>query len=752
VNHLRLRTKLGLVVGILVLCVLAVALVGYLELGAVNRELSHLVEVTAKKTSLAADLRSDVQKTRRMEFRTVLTLDDGESANYARNSRDLAKQVVTMYTELSALVDPSPSSDERKALATFDQAWQVYHENQDTTLKLALENTNVKSHQLTTGELGRRISEIDDTCTAWLRQLDRALAEAPAPGDTNRPAAEKIRPAIQRLQAIALDLHRQINQNVFNTTDEEMDRLDEHLATRLKEAEAKLAELTAQGDAQDLPRLDALTAAWRAVPSLFAQIQKLLRVNSNSRSVKLAESSNDELDTCMTALVELSDNLRKQMLDAVTNAGATSRFAQWLMICVPLVGIAISLVLTFLLTRSVVGSMADGVALSEAMVGGDLTRRLNLLQRDEVGILGRALDHVAAVFGKVVGEIRAMSQSIGGAASDLSSVSHQVLAQSEEMTAQAGQVAGSTEQMATNITTMAAAAEEMSMNVASISSASEEISVNVSTISDAAEATARNVTTVAAALQESTHAFESISHDARDGSQVANRALSLADGAGNTMKELERSASDIGKVTEAIKMIALQTNLLALNATIEATSAGEAGKGFAVVAHEIKELAHQSAQAAEDIARKIEGVQGSTRDAVDVIREVQQIIYTLNASSTRISESIDKQSVSAKTSAANLAEASQGVEHIARSIAEVAKGATDMSRNAGEAATAANDMSRNAGEAAKAVGDISANIHGVSQATRDNTTSAQLVNAAAQRLATIATQLQQLVGQFKIQD
>jgi methyl-accepting chemotaxis protein len=313
-------------------------------------------------------------------------------------------------------------------------------------------------------------------------------------------------------------------------------------------------------------------------------------------------------------------------------------------------------------------------------------------------------------------------------------------------------VASSTEQMTMNVTTMATAAEEMSMNVASISSASEQISVNVGTISCAAEATARNVTTVATALQDSTQAFEAISHDAREGSQVANRALSMADGASTTMKELERSAADIGKVTEAIKMIALQTNLLALNATIEATSAGEAGKGFAVVAHEIKELANQSAQAAEDIARKIEGVQSSTRDAVEVIREVQQIIFTLNAASTRISDSIDKQSLSAKTSAANLAEASQGVEHIARSIAEVAKGANDMSRNAGEAATAATDTARNASEAAKAVNDISANIHGVSQATRDNTASAQQVNAAAQRLAAIANQLQQLVGQFKIQD
>ena len=212
---------------------------------------------------------------------------------------------------------------------------------------------------------------------------------------------------------------------------------------------------------------------------------------------------------------------------------------------------------------------------------------------------------------------------------------------------------------------------------------SEEVSVNVGTISTAAETTARNVVAVVGAIQESAHAFETIAHDAHEGSQIANRAMTMADGAGNTMKELDRSAADIGKVTEAIKMIALQTNLLALNATIEATSAGEAGKGFAVVAHEIKELANQSAQSAEEIARKIDGVQSSTRDAVEVIREVQQIIHALNASSMRISEAVEKQSVSAKASAETLGQASQGVEHIARSISEVAISTTVRSDASG---------------------------------------------------------------------
>ena len=749
-NDLRLRTKLSLIVGILVVCVLIIAVVGYRGLGKVRRELQQLVEVTTKKAILAANLRDDVASTRRAQFRAVISQDDVKSQEAVKLSRDAAKEVDATYAELSVLLDGRQFPDERKLLDSFHETWENYREALDACLRLSLENTNVKAHQLTTGELGNRIREIDETASAWLRRLDRVLAEMPAADDGRRITAERLRPAVSRVQVIALDVHRQINQNVFHTTDELMDRLDEQIAVHLKEMETRQAELAALVDAQDQSRLDALTASWRAVAVPLAQMQRLLRTNSNEQSANLAESSNDQINACMSALVTLQDRLRSQMFDTLNDVQTTTGWSRWLMILGPLVGIAVSTVLAFLLTRSIVQPITQSVALSETIARGDLTGRMNLTQRDEVGMLAGAMDRIAAAFGNVVGQIRSVSRNIGGSASELSAVSHQVFAQSEQMTAQAGQVASSTEQMATNITTMAAAAEEMSMNVASISSASEQISVNVGTISAAAETTARNVTTVAAALQESSQAFEAISHDTRDSSQVSDRAMGMADEAGNTMKELERSAADIGKVTETIKMIAMQTNLLALNATIEATSAGEAGKGFAVVAHEIKELANQSARAAEDIARKIEDVQSSTRDAVSVIREVQEIIYKLNASSTRISESMDRQNLSAKASADNLAEASHGVQHIAHSIAEVAKGANDMSRNAGEAATAANEMSRNASEAARAVGDISANIHGVSQATRDNTASAQLVNTAAQRLAAISTQLEQLVETFKI--
>ncbi|MCF6737761.1 methyl-accepting chemotaxis protein, partial [Blastococcus sp. KM273129] len=83
-----------------------------------------------------------------------------------------------------------------------------------------------------------------------------------------------------------------------------------------------------------------------------------------------------------------------------------------------------------------------------------------------------------------------------------------------------------------------------------------------------------------------------------------------------TVAKLGESSAEIGNVVKVITSIAEQTNLLALNATIEAARAGEAGKGFAVVANEVKELAQETAKATEDIARRVQAIQGDTTAAV----------------------------------------------------------------------------------------------------------------------------------------
>lgn len=107
--------------------------------------------------------------------------------------------------------------------------------------------------------------------------------------------------------------------------------------------------------------------------------------------------------------------------------------------------------------------------------------------------------------------------------------------------------------------------------------------------------------------------------------QVAiDEATKRVDGTMQTVSQLVTSAHKIGEITKLINSITSKTNLLALNATIEATRAGDAGKGFSVVANEVKVLAHQTAEATEEITQQINVIQditSTTESSVDGINQ-----------------------------------------------------------------------------------------------------------------------------------
>jgi len=148
--------------------------------------------------------------------------------------------------------------------------------------------------------------------------------------------------------------------------------------------------------------------------------------------------------------------------------------------------------------------------------------------------------------------------------------------------------------------------------------------------------------------------------------------------------------------------------LLALNATIEAARAGEAGKGFAVVANEVKELAKQTAQATEDISRKINAIQVDTKDAVAAIGGVSGVINQINNISATIAAAVEQQSATT------------------------------------------NEMTRNVSEAATGAGDIAVTIDGVTKTADSTLAQAQESQKAAQELVSIAMELSTLMRRFKI--
>jgi methyl-accepting chemotaxis protein len=392
-------------------------------------------------------------------------------------------------------------------------------------------------------------------------------------------------------------------------------------------------------------------------------------------------------------------------------------------IFIGLVGLFVMLFMVYFLFHRLVNRPVRRLTeMAASLRQGDFTQEVEVAGHNE-------LSHICARTNKVAEELSAMLQEIVTNGQTLATAASQLSSLSKEMSSSADETSGKSN-------TVASAAEEMSANINAIASASEEMSSNIQDISSTSEEMSRNVDTVASSIEEMSTALTQVTKNAREGSDVAGKAADMSGSALETMNVLGTAAKDIGEVTNLIKRIAEQTNLLALNATIEAASAGDAGKGFAVVANEIKELANQSAQAAGDIAKRIEGAQKHTEEAVKVIGNISDIINKMNETSLVITESVEQQKIVASEIASNVHQASTGTNNIAASMAEIAKGTHDMAKSAGEAATSVNE--------------VSSNIHDVSKAASDSNAAAQQVSISANQLAKMADQIQNMVSRFKV--
>lgn len=139
--------------------------------------------------------------------------------------------------------------------------------------------------------------------------------------------------------------------------------------------------------------------------------------------------------------------------------------------------------------------------------------------------------------------------------------------------------------------------------------------------------------------------------------------------------ERARSATQI---VDTIADIADQTKVLALNATLEAARAGKTGRGFQVVADEVRALARQTSEAAEQVRVIVTGIHQEVGASVDDVRELDMATEKINQAVASISSSIEEQSVTTQEIADTMVRSASELSHAAENVKSTSKAAADV--------------------------------------------------------------------------
>jgi methyl-accepting chemotaxis protein len=347
-----------------------------------------------------------------------------------------------------------------------------------------------------------------------------------------------------------------------------------------------------------------------------------------------------------------------------------------------------------LIAGTIAAPLSRSVTFAEKVADGDFRDTLAIEQKDEVGLLAKAINMLVGKTGSILMEINMGVDTLSSASSELSSASKQMSTSATETSGRAKSVA--------------TAAEEMSANMDSVAAAIEEATANVSLVASSAD--------------ELTSAVNEISENTGKASVITAEAVNDVQSASEKVAELGRAADEIGQVTETITEISDQTNLLALNATIEAARAGEAGKGFAVVANEIKDLAKQTAEATSEIKEKISSIQNSTKGTVDQISQISLVINEINTIVSTIAAAVEEQTATTGEIATNMTQASQGLQEVSENVAQSSAVSAEIAKD----------------------------ISGVNQATEEMNDSSRLVINSVEKLSKLSTELHEMSRKFKV--
>jgi methyl-accepting chemotaxis protein I, serine sensor receptor len=279
------------------------------------------------------------------------------------------------------------------------------------------------------------------------------------------------------------------------------------------------------------------------------------------------------------------------------------------------VGVLASAYSWYSLRRAIARPLESALAHFDLIAAGDLTHRVEVTSRDEMGQLMTGLAKMRESLIHTVRTVRKGSDAIALAAREVASGNLDLSARTEEQAASLEQTAASMEELTGTVKQNAENARQAA-----------GLSVTASGTAD-------------------------------KGSEVVRRVV-------DTMAGIDESSGKINDIISIIEGIAFQTNILALNAAVEAARAGEQGRGFAVVASEVRSLAQRSASAAKEIKQLIEQSVARVEVGTTLVGEAGNTMTEIIGSVKRVSDIMEE-------IAAATVEQSSGIDQVSLAVTQM---------------------------------------------------------------------------------
>jgi methyl-accepting chemotaxis protein len=431
------------------------------------------------------------------------------------------------------------------------------------------------------------------------------LAQASRIYDGTQELATDLLPSVQRLgdiRALADEVRQASLSYLIATSSAERQSQRSKHDTALNELSRVWPQYEAVvGSAEELQLSNQIKAAWTSYLALDKQLNELSDSGdehfSDARSFAGGESSS--AFSKVTALIAQDIALNSQGAnDSSEQAAAAFHSASLFTGALTGTAILLSLLVAFVITRSITVPIGASVKIAQTVAQGDLTSQIEVSGKDETSQLLRALKHMNERLAELVGRVRSGSDSIATGAAQIAAGNADLSQRTEEQAASLEETAASMEELASTVRQNTESARQ-----------GNALAANASDI-------------------------------AQRGGDVMGRVI-------GTMQTISESSAKVTDIIAVIEGIAFQTNILALNASVEAARAGDQGRGFAVVAAEVRTLAQRSAHAAKEIkaliTHSVERVKagsnlvneaGATMDeVVQAVKRVSDLMGEITAAS-----------------------------------------------------------------------------------------------------------------------